>query len=1147
MRATDDDDNVSDGSLSSSGGGSSNDGIEQIKKTAERVSGLDVPTVQQDGLLPVPAEANLSAPAGLEIGLDAEIDGDGLRLLTRSPHPYHHRNTDLLHAADRIASLAHPPTSSTTQPRTRPSPLNLPHSTTPIPTSTSAMSLSSITSGFFSKDSGPGSDSGTEADDEHFLKGLPAPRSKPHKGLRGMNEVLSGISTPLRPILSPARSDGENDRSARNRRRDGNAGSDGESLAGSVLSLEAHGEGDGNETRSTQGQPDHSRRQQNRQSTGSTAISPQALFHKLKGDVAASMDSRDKDRRQGRSGAEHSRRQREIVRRSTEVLLLLTMAALIFSKPVVRPLLGHWRHELQALGAFTAVMLLYRPYYMASHLSDGSENTDIKSVFMAFLRLPIPASFDPAPFLYPFALPILVSFLLARPTSHAAPLLNMTLSLCTLPRILFTNVRSVTGKLLDTQWLITCMPMYIGVYDVTSYKVHALQNLFPRGPSSASTPILILEMSTLLYPLHQTLCNVLHELTTTSLLPAELQLLSVALINLLVLARSPQAIILQALLWIGGVGLILLGGHAVRWGITLARIPRWRFRRTEAGTQTKSTSPWMFLSPNFLLSRVWAELKSLRRARLEMMYGSGGDRAYSDDSAGDSNSPENPSGGGSDVKNWRRQRRARAHSAAAALTSNPNTTGLLDSDPDLALKTGTSPIKSSKLRGQPRVTHTPSGRKKRATSPTVRAFFSLTHEQAVRRKWLYAGYLYACIALLILAGIRPYVATYALGGRDPFGWALGYLFGDVDWFRLEVVKANLERWVCLPPRTANEQSLFSAISSVSPPLDEFCPSCTAGWVEHIRQTWFGAATTRLLLVGYWVVVLVFGLAVVFTLSPVYEVDTRRKVFHFMMVAMLLPATFIDPAYVALALSLVLAVFLLLDLLRASQLPPLSRPIATFLTPYVDGRDLRGPVVISHIFLLIGCAIPLWLSLAALPRWPLTRLVNVQSEAARCMIAWELPSRDVSMVAGVICVGLGDAAASLIGRRWGRRKWLWGGGKSLEGSAAFALAVFLGLMLASLWLRVGDWPVVGQEDTPWAVYMDPPPPRSWAFLTPLVAPLPPALQRSLTWIGTKAAQSVAPRAALCASMASLTEAVLTGGNDNVIVPVILWTCVKSVDL
>jgi hypothetical protein len=45
------------------------------------------------------------------------------------------------------------------------------------------------------------SDSGTDADDEHFLKGLPAPKLRPHKGLRGAEGTYS--STPS-PLLSPA-------------------------------------------------------------------------------------------------------------------------------------------------------------------------------------------------------------------------------------------------------------------------------------------------------------------------------------------------------------------------------------------------------------------------------------------------------------------------------------------------------------------------------------------------------------------------------------------------------------------------------------------------------------------------------------------------------------------------------------------------------------------------------------------------------------------------------------------------------------------------------------------------------------------------------------------------------------------------------
>ncbi len=356
-----------------------------------------------------------------------------------------------------------------------------------------------------------------------------------------------------------------------------------------------------------------------------------------------------------------------------------------------------------------------------------------------------------------------------------------------------------------------------------------------------------------------------------------------------------------------------------------------------------------------------------------------------------------------------------------------------------------------------------------------------------------------------------------------------------------------------------------------------------GWIAHLRQAHVGEANTRLLMCAYFAVVIAAGLAVVLRLSARYEVDTRRKVFHFMMVAMFLPLTYVDPAFVALALAVILVLFLLLDLLRASQLPPLSRPLAAFLAPYVDGRDLRGPVVVSHIFLLVGCAIPLWLSLGSLPRTDAsaetsttttstststsaTELAGTMAAAAAAtaedaghyyyrynFAGWEVPAREVAMVSGVVCVGLGDAAASLVGRRLGHRKWLWGGGKSLEGSAAFALAVFAGLAAARAWLRFGGWPspssstASSSSSSPSSPY--------FSFSSPTIdadAGRPPDTNpdpnynplRGGVGVGAAAAAALLSKMGACAAIASLTEAVLTGGNDNVIVPVVLWTCVKS---
>lgn len=689
------------------------------------------------------------------------------------------------------------------------------------------------------------------------------------------------------------------------------------------------------------------------------------------------------------------------------------------------------------------------------------------------IPIKVPASFDLAPILYPALIPVFVSLLVARGVKGVVPV-NVVLALSTLPRPLIPGARH--SELISySHWLLTCVPCFLE--RCSSHSATSIAGMSP-------------ELLSLLYPLHQSLRLILQELTTTSLLVAELQLLSVGLINILLLATSPQVVILKGVLWGGGLGLILLCGQVISWGISLARVPKWRFQRTSL--PPKGSSTWRRLRKLWPLGRT-------RPSSISSKNDMGGDSEYSTDAFMDglhSNKPQSFFGGATQADG--------ASDSELVPLSRATTTDAQF----LAPSTQTSPRRHTfapiKTGGQFKGT-TPSGRRKRSASYSVRAFFSLTQSQATVRKWAYSGFVHVCIIGIVLVGIRPYVQHFALAGHEPIGWALGYLFGDLPRFRFEVVKANLEKWICLPPR------LSSATSC-----------CSSGWVQHIRLTSLGAANTRLILSAYWLAIIAVGLAVVLRLSPIYEVDTRRKVFHFMMVAMFLPTAFVDPAYVSLALALVLAVFLILDLLRASQLPPLSRPLAAFLTPYVDGRDLRGPVVISHIFLLIGCAIPLWLSLAALPR-----------AGGGVLAGWEVPGRDMSMVAGVVCVGLGDAAASLIGRRWGRRKWLWGGGKSIEGSVAFATAVFVGLMAANTWLRVGEWPVTGAGGQ-------------------LSSPLPDGGSEGVVRIATGvwswlSGSGPVPKTALCASVASLTEAVLTGGNDNVVVPVVLWTCVKAMEL
>jgi dolichol kinase len=684
-------------------------------------------------------------------------------------------------------------------------------------------------------------------------------------------------------------------------------------------------------------------------------------------------------------------------------------------------------------------------------------------------RIHLPAAFDPATILYPPILPVLMAISLFG-TYPKLLLPNILLGLAALPARVIPFRNSNLGYS-PLHWFVSILPL------IAAENTDIPSRLFASTPYKLKLPPpsqgLDPELLVALFPLHQALLPPLYYLTTTSLLPTELHLLSIGLVNLLFFSESPQATILALLLWLGGLGVFVLCGKVLKWGVALARIPRWRLRR--AGHVVRA-----------------------RQNFLEVLNESLGSKKGTSGHASDSDADE-------DVPLFENSLHKTKSLKVNILDSIKNTKlRANENDPQSAVEASKSG--SSTWNGGAEMSTT-SGRKRRNTLPVLAAqdhtsehrytnrkrsqsiaqsYLSLTPTQATMRKWLYAAYFYIIVIVLILGPIRYTIGKYALHDHEPFGWAVSYLFGNIPKVRWQIFNWNLDWWVPLPARPDSED------------VFQYPPA------EHIRHILLGQANTRLLLCLYCAGTILIGLVSVFSLSAIVEVDTRRKVFHGTMVAMLLPTIYIDPCFVALALALVLAVFILLDLIRASQLPPLSKPIAKFLTPYVDGRDLRGPVVVSHMFLLIGCAIPLWLSLA-----------GVERGGEEPWEGWEVKSRDVSMISGVVCVGMGDAAASLIGRRYGRRKWPWAGGKSLEGSLAFAVAVTIGLVFGRVWLHLG-W---GEPEAP--------------------------LKSTAEWV--QDAIWVTGKAALCAAGASLNEAVLTGGNDNVIVPVILWVLVRGVRL
>lgn len=794
------------------------------------------------------------------------------------------------------------------------------------------------------------------------------------------------------------------------------------------------------------------------------------FFHRRKGVTNESEEAR-KRRESEEQEKLYRRRLGEFTRRTSEVALVGIIVLLVLCGEGVWATAWEWRLELLSHLLITALLILIYPIKLSI--------VDTRAIYnKPWQRFRVPASFDPATVLYPPFLPVLVT-LTVSPLNPQIILPNIMLGLASLPQRLFPRSSRLFG-LNVVHWFVSIIPLLV------SEHTNLVSWLATEKPYSFKTAgALPTEVLVILYPLHHALLQPLQYLTTTSLLISELHLLSVVLINLLLFSYTPQTIILKACLWVGGLSVFALSERVLHWNVTLARVPKWKLRRPGHTAE---------------------ERKSLVDAVSDIIQVQRATAAFR------SSTPDHDSDADEDLPDITLKKRPNGQpKLAARVWESLYADGKSELEPQSAVEPRNiqSAFCSPKVDGsavKPRRNTVPeslaaalkakvSGKRSKKKSGNLLWCLQLTPAQAIRRKWVYAAYIYAVILVVILWPVRTYVSRKALDGQEPIGWAISYLLGSLDPARTVITTLHLQGWIPLPP-----VSQLPSASTLKIPLD----------IPLLRHS-IGPSNLRLLLIAYWLLVLLIGLLTVFTLTAYVEVDTRRKVFHGVMVAMLLPSTFVDPCACALALALILAVFLLLEAIRAGQVPPLGNALARFVAPYVDGRDLRGPVVVSHIFLLVGCAVPLWFSLAS---------------TYRDDSGWELAhnQRDVGMLSGVICVGMGDAAASLIGRRYGRHKWSWVGGKSLEGSLAFAVAVTGGLMFGKAYLALGGWEDGGRGACP-AV-------QDSSLAGILV---------SGCWVVSLV------KAFVCACGASFMEAVLTGANDNVVVPVALWLLVKGVRL
>ncbi|KAL6629819.1 hypothetical protein ACP70R_029584 [Stipagrostis hirtigluma subsp. patula] len=168
---------------------------------------------------------------------------------------------------------------------------------------------------------------------------------------------------------------------------------------------------------------------------------------------------------------------------------------------------------------------------------------------------------------------------------------------------------------------------------------------------------------------------------------------------------------------------------------------------------------------------------------------------------------------------------------------------------------------------------------------------------------------------------------------------------------------------------------------------------------------------RLALCAYWICVIYASVRRFYSISKQSKTERilLRKYYHLVAVLIFSPAVIFQPAFLDLAFGAAFGVFLILEMIRIWEIYPLGHVVHQFMNAFTDHRDSEI-LIVSHFSLLLGCALPKWMSSG-------------------------LNDRPLAPFAGILSLGIGDTMASMIGYKYGVLRWSKTGKKTIEGTAA----------------------------------------------------------------------------------------------------------------
>lgn len=183
------------------------------------------------------------------------------------------------------------------------------------------------------------------------------------------------------------------------------------------------------------------------------------------------------------------------------------------------------------------------------------------------------------------------------------------------------------------------------------------------------------------------------------------------------------------------------------------------------------------------------------------------------------------------------------------------------------------------------------------------------------------------------------------------------------------------------------------------------------------------------IISIWLAILAVVIPTVFYNVDKLGVNTRRKVWHFLILIILLfnrdlLTTKIEFTLICILGAIVL--FVITEMIRVNKITILGSFLYDSLLKFQDEKDLNGPLNLSYVYLVSGVAFPIVYDY----------VVNDKATIGRYV--------------GLVGLGVGDAMASIVGRKYGTFKWR-GSNKSIQGSIAFAISAFAAFYALDLYL------------------------------------------------------------------------------------------------